>query len=331
MGDHARDRVTAAADDLFDKYLLPKAALAIILTASLVGTGVSLSMSSGWDLQLVLAKWGFFVALAVLTGGLCWKHAFVRPGDVTGAAADYTGRMFARFDRIALGATVLLFFVTPVVMRSYSPALVGIDARLQVGVVVLAFAMLAGWTAVRDRPTASEFRSPAGLAALTIGVVAVVGTALLEVRTGGGGGLVAVGSRSLHLLAFSAWLGGAVWNIFAAVPSGQTTPTVPVIQAAGEQLERFRWAVRLIIPTILLTGLLQAFLQYGHSLAPYTSSVVGVAIAAKLGLIGVLVAIFLTCPMWRACSPIDGVCDLTDLDGGPSSGAADTSGGVADD
>lgn len=330
MGDHARDRVTAAADDLFDKYLLPKAALAIILVASLVGTGVSLSLSTGWSWRLGLAKWGYFVALAVLTGGLCWKHAFVRPGDVT-SAADYTSRMFARFDRIALGATVLLFLVTPVVMRSYTPAIVGGGNRILVSIVVLAFAMLAGWTAVRDQPTPTEFRSPAGIVALATGVVAIIGTAVLEVRTGGGGGLVAVGSRSLHLLAFSAWLGGAVWNIFAAVPSGQTTPTIPVIQAAGEQLERFRWAVRIIIPTILLTGLLQAVLQYGHSLAPYTSSVVGAAIAAKLGLIGVLVAIFLTCPMWRACSPIDGVCDLSDLDGGPGSESVDASGGVVDD
>lgn len=329
MGDHARDRVTAAADDLFDKYLLPKAALAIILVASFAGTAVSLSLSTGWTLRLGLAKWGYLVALAVLTGGLFWKHAFVRPADVTGDAAAYTDRMFGRFDRIALGATVLLFTVTPVVLRSYAPAAVGGGTRLVAGGVVLAFAMLAGWTAVRHRPAATAYRSPTGLAALAAGVLALTATALLEVRAGGGTGLVAVGVRSLHLLAFAAWLGGAVWNIFAAVPSGQRAPTIPVVRAAGEQLERFRWVVRVVIPTIVLTGLLQAFLEFGTSLVPYTSSLVGAVVLAKLGLVGVLFGIFLTCPMWRACSPIDGVCDLQDLDDAPD--AAPASRGVTDD
>lgn len=329
MGDHVADRLRAA-DDLFDKYLLPKVALTIILAASLVGTAVSLSLSSGWSWSLGLAKWVFFVSLAVLTGGLCWKHAFVRPGDVTGDAAAYSARTFARFDRIALGATILLFATTPFVVRAYPPLAVGHNSLFYTGGLLLAFAFLAGWMAIRDRPAADIHRSHLGIITLAVGVLATLAVTVLEVRAGGEYGAIPMVVRGVHLLAFSVWLGGAVWNIFAAVPSGQAEPTLAVIEAAGEQLERFRGAVRVIIPTIVLTGVVQAVLEFGHSLAPYTTSLIGVAIVAKLGLIGVLFAIFLTCPMWRACSPIDGVCDLTDLDD-PGSEAVDASGGVIDD
>lgn len=333
MVDHARERVATAADDLFDKYLLPKAALAVILTASLVGTGVSLSLSTGWVWGLGLVKWAYFVALGVLVGGLLWKHTFVRPGDVSGDAAAYTGRMFDRFDRITLAATIVLLLATAVVFPAYGDRLAtGQTLVLATLAATGLFGVLAGWTAVRDQPAETAYRGPIGLVTLALGVTAVVGTAVLEVRLGGGGDPTAMAVRSLHLLAFSAWVGGAVWNIFAAVPSGQHQPTVAVIRAAGEQLERFRWVVRTVFPTILLTGFAQAYLEFGTALSPYTESIVGLAILAKLGFVALLFGIFLTCPMWRACSPIDGVCDLADLtqDSGVSEPST-TSGGGADD
>ena len=39
----------------------------------------------------------------------------------------------------------------------------------------------------------------------------------------------------LHLLAFAIWIGGAVWNIFAAVLGGRVAPTASMIRAAGGQ------------------------------------------------------------------------------------------------
>jgi len=83
--------------------------------------------------------------------------------------------------------------------------------------------------------------------------VLVVITALAKVASRGFdpvAGLI----RVLHLLTFAVWVGGAVWNIFVAVPTGQVRPTIAVVRAASQQLERFCWAVRFIIPTILLTG-----------------------------------------------------------------------------
>lgn len=83
--------------------------------------------------------------------------------------------------------------------------------------------------------------------------------------------------------------------------------------AAGQQLERFRVAVRLILPTLILTGLWQAYRYVGFSLSALTGSTIGLLILAKVALVVALVVIFLTCPMWRACSPIAGMCKMEDL------------------
>lgn len=338
MVERARERGSTAADERFDKYLLPKAALAVILAASLVGTAVSLSLSTGWSWGLGIVKWAYFVALGVLLGGFFWKHVFIRPSDVTGEAADYTGRMFDRFDRITLGAAIVLLLTSPIVFTPYTETPIAGQIVLTVTATTVLFGVLAGWTAIRDRPATDSYRSVTGITALLLGIIAVAGTAVLDVSLGGGGGAGEMAIRSLHLLAFSAWVGGAVWNIFAAVPSGQQQPTIPVISAASEQLERFRWVVRLVFPMILLTGLAQAYLEYGSTLSPYTESIVGIAILAKLGFVALLFGIFLTCPMWRACSPIDGVCDLDDLDRRPTTtdiadtpASGDARGGGVDD
>jgi len=75
-------RTLDSVGDLFDKYLLPKVALVIILLASLVGTAVTFRLAGRWAPVEVIAKWLYFVGLGVLTGGLLWKHGFVRPADL---------------------------------------------------------------------------------------------------------------------------------------------------------------------------------------------------------------------------------------------------------
>jgi putative copper resistance protein D len=71
---------------------------------------------------------------------------------------------------------------------------------------------------------------------------------------------------------------------------------------------------------VLLTGLYQSLRWTGLDIAALVSVPVGVLILLKLGLIVALVGIFLACPMWRACSPIAGVCDITDMDPTPGQG-----------
>ncbi|MCG1002487.1 MULTISPECIES: CopD family protein [Halobacterium] len=311
MADVTHEPAGTVADELFDKYLLPKAALAVILAASLVGTALTLDLTGQWSPLLALAKWGYFVALGVLFGGLLWKHGFVRPGDVD-AATDYCAQMYRRFDRIAAGALAVLA-VTGVALLTVVYADAPLGLRVALAVAIGATVSTGAIDTLHDAPVPERFRTAAGVLALAGATVTVALTAITDVSLAGGGAVPAL-SRAVHLLAFAAWVGGAVWNIFVAVPSGQLRPTPPVVRAAGEQLERFRWTVRFVIPTLVLTGAYQSVDALGTSLATYVGTAVGLAVVAKLALVAVLFAIFLACPMWRACSPIDGVCDLAKMD-----------------
>lgn len=312
----SRTRTPAEQTDaLFDRYTLPKVALAIIVASSLVGTWVTTTLSGTAGLTLAVAKWAYVVAVGVLTGGLVWKHLFVRPADLGDDAADYCAEMYDRFDRIAAGSVVVLVVGGGAVLREYVAAF-GLTAPvLGYAALVAVWLVFAVVTTRRDDAVERQFRSPVGLTTLTLALGVVVATAVAEVAIRGLDP-IAASVRVLHLLAVAVWIGGAVWNIFVAVPTGQKRPTVGVVRAAGEQLERFRWVVRFIIPTLLLTGLYQAVDGLGANAAGYLGSAVGLAVLAKLGFIGLLVAIFGLCPMWRACSPIEGVCELDDIAGG---------------
>lgn len=338
MPDSRTQVVSEQTEALFDRYTLPKVALAVILVASLVGTWVTTTLSGTMGLALTVAKWAYFVSLGVLTGGFIWKHLFVRPADLGDEAAEYCAEMYARFDRITAGASVVLAVCGAVVFWEYLGAFGRTPAVVGYGVLVVVWLAVAVTTMGRDVAVEGQFRSVAGLAALAFALAVVVATAVAEVALSGFDPVEA-GVRVLHLLAFAVWIGGAVWNIFVAVPTGQRRPTVGVVRAAGEQLERFRWAVRFIIPTLFLTGIYQAVDVLGTNIEWYLGSTVGLAILAKVGFVGLLVGIFKLCPMWRACSPIEGVCELEELEGSgtgePRTGgieqAGDSSEATADD
>jgi uncharacterized membrane protein len=303
---------TEQTDELFDRYTLPKVALTVILAASLVGTWVTTALNGAVTPALAVAKWMYFIALGVLTGGFVWKHVFVRPSDLGDEAADYCAEMYDRFDRIAAGATAVFAVSSLAILRASLGGLGWTATTHGYATLVAALIALVAVTTYRSDAVEHQFRSPTGLAALAFTLAVVVATAAVEVAMRGFDP-IAAGVRVLHLLAFAVWIGGAVWNIFVAVPTGQKRSTVGVVRAAGEQLERFRWAVRFIIPTLFLTGLYQAVDGLGTNVAWYLGSAVGLAVLAKVGFIGLLVIIFMLCPMWRACSPIEGVCELDDL------------------
>jgi len=301
-------------DALFDRYTLPKVALTVILAASLVGTWVTTSLNGTAIAGFAVLKWAYFVALGILTGGLVWKHLFVRPADLGDDAADYCAEMYDRFDRIAAGAVTVLAIAGIAVFWVYRGTFGRTATVLGYATLVGIWLTFAAMTTYRSGAVERQFRSPAGLATLGLALAVVVATAVMEVAMRGFDP-VAASIRVLHFLAFAVWIGGAVWNIFVAVPTGQKRPTLGVVQAAGEQLERFRWAVRFIIPVLFLTGLYQAVDSLGTTTETYLGSVVGLAVLTKVGFIGLLVVIFKLCPMWRACSPIEGVCELDDLSG----------------
>jgi len=314
MSNRSGSTTVPSGEQLFDRYLLPKVALTIILVASLVGTWVTTTLAGEAGVTVAVTTWAYLVALGVLVGGLLWKHLFVRPGDLGTGAREYSEAMYDRFDRIAAGALIVFALGGSVVAWRYVEAFGPTPLVATFVVLLVAVVVLVVGSTLRDRSVESAFRSHVGLGALGVTVLALVVTGVTEAALRGLGP-VDVAVRVLHLLAFAVWLGGAVWNIFVAVPSGQERPRAAVVAAAGEQLERFRWAVRFVIPTIVLTGIYQAIGALGPSIPSYVGTLVGLAIVAKLALIGVLVIIFKLCPMWRACSPIEGVCDLEELGG----------------
>lgn len=314
MAETQYESVEATGDELFDRYTLPKVALTIILLASFVGTYLTLRLGGTESLLVVLAKWLYLVTLGVLVGGLCWKHVFVRPGDLEDGTSTYCERMYARFDRIVWLSVLGLGTAGGVVVYRYWQSLAGAVHSATVTILLGALLTVLVLSVARSRPVDSQFRGPIGLLGFGLALALLGATASAEVALRGGStGTLIV--RMVHLLAFAVWLGGAVWNIFVAVPTGQESPTLSVVSAAGEQLERFRWAVRFIIPTIIATGLYQAYTVFGTNIETYLSSTLGLAVIAKLGFIATLVVIFKLCPMWRACSPIEGVCDLEELGG----------------
>jgi len=115
-------------------------------------------------------------------------------------------------------------------------------------------------------------------------------------------------------LAFAAWLGGALFNLGAAVPAGRLHANIDAVVAGARQLERFRWVVRVALPTVIVTGVWMA-LRYAGVGNSFWISGLGLLVPVKLLLIMVLVVIFITCPLYRACSPVRGVCNVDDLGG----------------
>jgi TusA-related sulfurtransferase len=306
------------AEGLFNRYLLPRVALAVIAIGSLVGVYLTMS-THGAPPAWALVRWLHLIALGTLAGGAMWWGFFQRRPDL---AADHlpAGRFAVaqqqRF-RIVGGAALLAAILTAPYLLWFSSwaARAGLQALWIANGVVLAAALgLAGWLLWQPPTQASAFaarrvRLAWGALTLTLAL-----TALLDAQLTFPDQVAAWLLRPIHLVAFGLWFGGAVWNIFIAVPAARTTLALPVVIAAAEQLERFRYAVRVILPTLLITGLLQALPYTGFSLYPLIGSFFGQLILLKLELIAGLFVIFITCPMWRACSPIRGMCDLEDLE-----------------
>ncbi|MFC7193942.1 hypothetical protein ACFQL4_03625 [Halosimplex aquaticum] len=158
-------RTTTAAeqtDALFDRYTLPKIALAVILVASLVGTWVTTSLNGGMGAGFTVVKWAYFVALGVLTGGLVWKHLFVRPADLGDDAADYCAEMYERFDYIAVGTIATVALSGTAVIWNYFGVLGPSPAVLGYAVVVGALIALTAVTTSRSDAIKHQFRSPIG-------------------------------------------------------------------------------------------------------------------------------------------------------------------------
>ncbi|BDG60072.1 CopD family protein [Caldinitratiruptor microaerophilus] len=303
---------------VLDKYVLPKVAFTLVTAASMAGA-VLTGLRHGWFGWPALAvRWSAYWVLALLLGSQMWKLFYLAPSvrqRPVPEAVDYGEamvRLHRAWQRVLLPAAILLVGADLALYLRHGPI-----ARPWVvvagGALALAAAGIAGdWWARPDcrRPGAPAWLALGGLAgaALALGGLDVV----LQPATASPWLLVP--NRVLHVWAFSAWLGGALWNIFIAVPAGLPRVNMDTVILANFQLERFRVVVRTVFPTLVATGLVQTWAMFGWGWQPLLTSAWGRLVLTKLGLIALLVGVFITCPMWRACSPIRGVCNLDDLE-----------------
>lgn len=290
---------------------LPKVAFGLITVASLGGatfTGLGLGVS-GWGIMM---RWLSLWSIALAGGFLVWRLVYLRnrESDVDQTAVDaLNATALARADEVARWVAGIVFLGAPGAL--VVPHLASMPA-LRLGLVVGSFALAAllAW-GVRNRGTASA------AAVATAGLL--LGWAYAD--TGGDWhGWV----RVAHLTAFTLWLGGALWNITVAMPAGRQHPVVDAVLAGARQLDRFRWVVRFALPTIIVTGLIMSGVYRSLPLDWWTTFP-GVLIPLKVMAIVALVVVFITCPLFRQCSPVQGVCNIDDLEEGAPVEADSTS------
>jgi putative copper resistance protein D len=305
-----------------DRHVLPKIALTFISIASM--SGVYLTMTGhGASPGIALLRWVHLMAMGVLAGGTMWWGFFIRRPEEPEERRDVARFVLAQralFRRIGL---VALALAAP--SAAHLAAMAGWARGAGAGAwlwgdVAILLPTLAAVAALLARSSGPEGAFSFGVVRAVCGalVVSLAATAALDARLTFPGSGSALGLRPLHLAAFGLWVGGAVWNIFIAVPAAQRTLSLPVVVAGARALERFRWVVRVILPTLVLTGAAQALPYTGFHLAGLTGSLFGRLILFKVALLAGLVVIFITCPLWRACSPIRGMCDLEELQRPPA-------------
>lgn len=301
-------RLTKSLPRVFDKYQLPKFAFGMVTTASLTGA-VLTGLRHGWtDYHLLAIRWAAYWMLGLLLGAEIWRLFYLRPSLAARPAppaVEYGEAMISLYRRRQDWLVPLALLLGGLNLAVYLPR-AGAGPWAAAGAAGLLLA-LAGGALPRLGRRGGPVLSLVGLAA------ALAAMAGLDVALQPGNPWLLVPNRVLHVWAFSAWLGGAFWNIFVAVPAGMVRINLDTVILANFQLERFRVVVRTVFPTIIATGLVQVWAIFGWQWRPLFSTLWGYLVLVKGGLVLSLILVFILCPMWRACSPVRGVCDLDDL------------------
>lgn len=278
---------------------LPKVAFTLITLASL-GGATFVGFNQGLGVAGGLLRWLTLWSLALAGGFLAWRVFYLR--DVEPAAdADRVDALnrtaLARADKVGrLTAIAVLLGAPGVLVVPYLMGATWLVVAMALGSVAVGAALLAG---VGRRPVAAG--------AFVVVLATLAGWAFIDAGTG-----LPWVLRILHLTAFSLWLGGALWNIAVAMPAGRAHPNVDAVLAGANQLDRFRWVVRFVLPTIIATGAWMAWSYVGLP-ASWWLAFPGVLIPLKVLAIVALVVVFITCPLFRHCSPVQGVCNIDDL------------------
>lgn len=282
---------------------LPKVAFVLISAASLggaifTGTGMGLGPAA------LAIRWLTLWSLALAGGFLAWRVLYLRAAEAD-ASQDAVDALNAtalrRADHVAR-------WVAPIVALGAAGAFA---VPLLATQPLLLIAMASGSLVVAALLALGVSRAAQATSALAVVALLLVGWAVVDAGSGW-----PVALRLIHLTSFTLWLGGALWNIGVAMPAGRQHPNIDAVLAGAHQLDRFRWVVRFALPAIIVTGLLMAWGYAGVPLR-WWLTFPGVLIPLKVLAIIALVVVFITCPLFRHCSPVQGVCNIDDLDESP--------------
>lgn len=278
---------------------LPKVAFTLITLASL-GGAIFTGLGFGLDAPALGLRWFAMWTLALAGGFLVWRLYYLREherdvDEQTVSRLNATALKLANRVSRVVGIMLVLAAVGTLSVP-YLAFLPGVRYIVLGGTLALGALMIAG---VSNRTVAT--------AALVVTAVLLITWALADAGTDWHGLI-----RLAHLTAFSLWLGGALWNIGVAMPAGRQHPNVTAVLAGARQLDRFRWVVRFSLPTIIVTGLVMAGV---YTVLPigWWMTFPGILIPLKVLAIVALVVVFITCPLFRQCSPVQGVCNIDDL------------------
>lgn len=289
---------------------LPKVAFALITLASM-GGAVFTGLSFGLDATGLGLRWFAMWTLALAGGFLVWRLFYLREHE-----RDLDERTVARLtvtslrhaNRVSRIVGILLVLASVGTLTvSYLSYLPGVPLVVLIGTLSLGVLMIVG---VKSRVVA--------MVALTVSAILVATWAFVDAGTDWHGLI-----RVAHLTAFSLWLGGALWNIGVAMPAGREHPDVTAVLAGARQLDRFRWVVRFSLPTIIVTGLIMAGV-YTYLSIEWWMTFPGILIPLKVVAIIALVVVFITCPLFRQCSPVQGICNIDDLSESQKDAASST-------
>ncbi len=279
---------------------LPKVAFVLITLASLGGaifTGTGMGLG---PVALVL-RWLTLWSLALAGGFLAWRVLYMRTVEAEADQASVDALNATSLRR----ADLVSRWVAPIVVLGAPGAFA---VPFLAGQPVLRIGLVAGSIVVAALLALGVSRAAQATAALVLIALLLVGWAFVDAGAGW-----PVMLRLLHLSSFTLWLGGALWNIGVAMPAGRQHPNIDAVLAGAHQLDRFRWVVRFALPTIIATGLLMAWGYWGVPTS-WWFTFPGVLIPLKIAAIVALVVVFITCPLFRHCSPVQGVCNIDDLE-----------------
>ena len=241
--------VVKAIPRVFDRYMLPKVAFAVITGASIAGAILTGLRHGIGEYHLLALRWAATYTLALLLGAELWKIFYLRPSVAMRPlpnAVEYGEAMLLLHRRWQQRLTPLLLLLMSANLWSYTAKGPIATPWIAVAAMALTLAVIGLILSWQERPDAQHQDYPSWLALAGLGALAAAVGGLDVALQGGDKLWLLAPNRALHLWAFSAWLGGALWNIFIAVPAGLTRINMDTVILANFQLERFRVVVRAV-------------------------------------------------------------------------------------